>query len=75
MSNCMIFIHLLSSGNYDDDLDFTYDENTDVYGSCSASLNDKMLIFGGWNQKRQVYIKLFYLKILGFFEFPWDQLN
>ena len=60
----VILIHLLSLGDYDDDLNFTYDENTEVYASCSASLNDKMLVFGGLNQRRQVYIKLFYLKIL-----------
>ena len=55
MSYCMIYIHLLSLGDYDDDLNFTYDENTEVFKSCSASLNDKMLIFGGWNHPRQVY--------------------
>ena len=56
MSYCMIFIHLLSLGDYDDDLNFTYDENTEVVGSCSASLNDKMLVFGGTDHPRQVCV-------------------
>ena len=61
MSYCTIFIHLLSSGDYDDDLSFTYDENTEVSRSCSASLNDRMLVFGGWHQRRQVYINQIFL--------------
>ena len=50
-----ILAHLLSSGDFDDDIKFNYDENTEVFASCSASLNDRMLVFGGWNQRHQVY--------------------
>ena len=66
----VILIHLLSLGDYDDDLNFTYDENTEVVGSCSASLNNRMLVFGGWNQWRQVYINHIIL-----FYFPLDRIR
>ena len=41
-------------GQIDDDINFTYDANTEVYGSCTASLNNEMFVFGGHNEKRQV---------------------
>ena len=41
-------------GEYDDDIDFTYDTNTETYKSCSAILNDEMYVFGGGTHKRQV---------------------
>ena len=41
-------------GQIDDDINFTYDTNTDVYFSCSARLNDEMWVLGGVNQRRQV---------------------
>jgi len=40
-----------------DDINFKYDTNTEVCGSCAASLNDKMFVLGGWNQAQQVNIK------------------
>lgn len=42
------------SGEYDDDIDFTYDTNTETYKSCSAILNNEMYVFGGATYKRQV---------------------
>ena len=44
-------------GEVDDDINFAYDTNTEVYGSCAASLNGKMFVLGGWNQRKQVNIK------------------
>ena len=67
----MILIHFLPSGDYDDDIDFTYDFYTEVYGSCSASLNDKMFVFGGMEGKRQVYIK----RILHFLSAPLNRIR
>ena len=42
------------SGEVDDDINFTYETGTEVFGSCAASLNDEMWVFGGYYQKRQV---------------------
>ena len=44
-------------GNVDYDPEFTFDEDTEVYGSCSASLKDEFWILGGNNKKRQVFGK------------------
>ena len=41
----------------DDDIQFTFDENTEVYRSCAASWGDEMWVFGGYNQIRQVNVK------------------
>ena len=41
----------LSSGDVDQDLDFVYEENTEVYNSCAASLNDEMFVIGGRNRQ------------------------
>ena len=53
----------LSSGEVDDDINFNYDTNTEVSRSCAASLNGKMFVLGGWNQRQQVNIKQ-WLKIV-----------
>jgi len=43
------------NGEVDDDLNFTYDlKNTEFTGSCAAALFDRMLVFGGFDQKRQM---------------------
>ena len=42
----------------DDDINFTYDDNTGVSGSCAASLNDEMWVLGGASYMRQVNLKL-----------------
>jgi len=31
-----------------------FEKDTEVYGSCGASLNGQYWIIGGWNEKRQV---------------------
>ena len=41
-------------GEVDDDIDFSYEDNTEVYYSCAASLNNEMWVFGGSAKKRQV---------------------
>ena len=46
-------------GEVDDDINFTFEDNTDVVYSCAASLNDEMWVLGGANKKRQVNLKLF----------------
>ena len=40
----------------DDDINFTYETNTEVYSSCAATLDGEMFVLGGENQKRQVNI-------------------
>ena len=42
----------------DDDTNFTFEDNTGVYYSCAASLNDEMWVLGGYNKERQVNPKL-----------------
>ena len=37
-------------GEVDDDINFTYEDSTEAEGSCAATLNDEMWVFGGWNQ-------------------------
>ena len=46
-------------GEVDDDINFTFEDNTEVSYSCAASLNDEMWVLGGNKQKRQVNPKLF----------------
>ena len=41
----------------DNDINFTYDLNTEVYESCAATLDGEMFVLGGQNEKRQVYTK------------------
>ena len=41
-------------GDVEDDISFTFDDYTEVYYSCAATLNDEMWILGGANYKRQV---------------------
>ena len=43
-------------GEVDDDINFTYDANTEISQSCVASWNDEMYVFGGKNHKRQVIL-------------------
>ena len=45
-------------GEVDDDINFTFEDNTELYYSCAASLNDEMWILGGGNKERQVNLKL-----------------
>ena len=36
----------------DDDINFTYEDNTGISNSCAASLNDQMWVFGGTTQNQ-----------------------
>ena len=49
-----LIYNTINSGEVDDDINFTFEDNTEVYGSCAALLHDKMWVFGGQNKKRQV---------------------
>ena len=42
------------SGEVDYDINFTYEDNTEVRGSCAASLHDEMWVLGSYSKKRQV---------------------
>ena len=42
-------------GEIDNDLNFNYDVNTEVYSSCAATLNGNMYVLGGQFKKNQVY--------------------
>ena len=41
------------SGGYDE-LNFNFNANTEVDGSCSLVFSNKMFVFGGANEKRQI---------------------
>ena len=54
-SHLKISSHLfLSKGGIDANIDFKYEAKTEVSGSCAATLNNEMFVFGGLNEKRQV---------------------
>ena len=48
----------MTSGEVDDDINFNYDTNTEVHGSCAASLNGRMFVLGGYNHRQQVNINI-----------------
>lgn len=41
-------------GNVENDFDISYDSDTEIQGSCGASLNGQFWIIGGWNEPRQI---------------------
>ena len=41
-------------GNVDDDIAFTFEKDTEVFGSCAATLNGEFWVIGGQKKKRQV---------------------
>ena len=43
-------------GNVDDDIAFTFEKDTEVFGSCAATLNGEFWVIGGQKKKRQVII-------------------
>ena len=47
-------IFFLFEGEVDDDIYFTYDTNTEVYLSCTATLNGEMWVLGGNSHEQQV---------------------
>ena len=49
-----IKVLIFDLGNFDDDTLITYDTDTRVYGSCSATLNGENYVIGGWHKKNQV---------------------
>ena len=50
-------------GEVDDDINFTFEDNTEVFYSCAASLNDEMWVLGGSDNARQVNLKLLVKKV------------
>ena len=44
------------------------DADTEVYSSCSATLNGELFVFGGYNERKQVFTIISFenVKILGF---------
>ena len=42
------------SGDFLDDIDFSYGTFTEAYHSCSVTFQNRMLIFGGHDNKRQI---------------------
>ena len=43
-------------GDIDDDINFEYEPNTEVYQSCAATLDGEMWVLGGYYKRRQVKI-------------------
>ena len=49
----LIITHIkLYLGEIDDDINFTYEADTQVYESCTASLDGEMFVLGGLNQRQ-----------------------
>ena len=48
------FFIKIFKGNFDDDTIFTFDAETEVDGSCAATLNGEFWVIGGNLKKRQV---------------------
>ena len=49
-----VMSEIYHSGEVDYDINFTYEDNTEVRGSCAASLHDEMWVLGSYSKKRQV---------------------
>ena len=49
--------NIIHSGEVDNDINFTYETNTEVYASCAALLDDEMWILGGYSKKRPVNLQ------------------
>ena len=58
-----------------DDVNFVYEDNTQVEASCTASLNGDMYVFGGKNQRKQVGKIFIHLDILGLKGFYYSGAN
>ena len=58
-----ILYDFFNLGDIDDEIDFPYEANTEVYYSWKASLNDEMWVLaellGGVNEQKQVYFVIF----------------
>ena len=46
-------------GEIDNDLNFNYDANSEVFASCAATLNGNMYVLGGKFKKKQVCFNKF----------------
>lgn len=54
-------------------VNFNYDDKTSVYRSCSVSVNNTMIVYGGANAKRQIsQVTDCSLKIIGTLPFDFD---
>ena len=53
---CQIFCKIIQifSGNVEKNLKFNFGSSTRIDVSCGATLNGKLFIIGGYNEKRQV---------------------
>ena len=49
-------------GEVDKDIDFTFEDNTSVYGSCTATLDGEMWVLGATHNNRQV--RTFYMLVM-----------
>ena len=49
-------VHGIFSGDIDDDINFEYESNTEVYQSCATTLDGEMWVLGGYYKRRQVNI-------------------
>ena len=50
---------LITSGNYNDDLNFEFGEGTTVYYGCGATLMDQFWYFGGVGSANNRQVKVF----------------
>ena len=51
------FLNYFNLGGVTENFEFKINDDTEVYGSCSAVLNGEVLIFGGSNKSKQVNVK------------------
>ena len=49
-----ILFNNFNEGGVTENFEFTINDDTEVYGSCSALLNGELFVFGGYNKKNQV---------------------
>ena len=49
-----MFSLTLNLGGVTENFEFKMDDDTEVYRSCSATLNGELYVFGGFTQSKQV---------------------
>ena len=53
----------INLGGVTENFEFKMDDDTEVYRSCSATLNGELFVFGGSSKKKQVKLKDLNLKL------------
>ena len=51
-------------GGVEDNFQFQMDDDTEVFYSCSATLNDELFVFGGYSNSNNKRKQVFYSNII-----------